>query len=258
MSRDAPNLLEIQHAFHHALLGDEDRSLASFLQTDQDAGPRVAVHRATVQGGLIEALATAFPVTRRVIGGAFTDLARKFILAAPPRLPQLSAYGDGFANFIAGDDITRRAPYLSGVARLEWARAESYFAGDAAPLESARLTKLTPDVLAGLVLQLHPATRLIVSRFPILRIWQVNQPEVVDVPRVDLSESETVLVTRVGHQLVMRALTPGDAAFIAAVMSGETLGEAADAALDAQHNFGLQAALQAHFIGGTFQDELGS
>jgi len=260
MSRDRPDLLEIQHTFHDALLGNQDRPLASFCQACQDAGPRVAVHRATVQGSLIEALATAFPVTRRVIGGAFTDLARRFILAAPPRVPQLSAYGDGFANFIADDDIIRRVPYLSGVARLEWARAEAYFAADAAPLESARLTTASPEILERLVLQLHPATRLVTSRFPILRIWDVNQPEIAprneDVPPVDMSKAETVLVTRPGLQVVMRALIPGDAAFIASIMSGEALGEAAEAALAAQGDFDLQAALQWHFVNATFQDEL--
>jgi len=71
---------------------------------------------------------------------------------------------------------------------------------------------------------------------------------------VDMAEAETVLVTRPDAQVVTRKLTPGDAAFIVAVMSGETLGEAAEAALAAQSDFNLQAALEAHFVNATLQD----
>jgi len=247
-------LADIQRIFRDTVLSADDAPLSSVLERGQDAG--IAVYRTTVQRSLVKALGATFPVVQRIIGPkAFSDLAQRFVITAPPRAAYLSAYGADFANFIVGDnDATARAPYLSGVARLEWARADSYFAADAAPLDSARLTNFAPDSLEGLILHLHPATRLIVSRFPILRIWEVNQPEIADVPRVDMAEAETVLVTRPDAQVVTRKLTPGDAAFIVAVMSGETLGEAAEAALAAQSDFNLQAALEAHFVNATLQD----
>ncbi len=243
-----PALSVLQERFRAAVLGEGDAPMAAFVQKPS----RLGVYRNTVQASLIDVLATAFPVVRRIVGeDFFTGLAARFINSAPPRVPQLSLYGDGFAGFISGADIGERLPYLADVARLEWARAESYFAADAPPLDMARIAALSPEDLEHLVLPVHPATRLIGSRYPIHRIWEVNQPSVADVPAVDMSIAQWVLVSRNGHHLITRALAKHDAAFIAEVMRGQTLGEAV-AGIDAA--FDLQAALQDHFINGTFSN----
>src|SRR5690606_12000252 len=110
---------------------------------------------------------------------------------------------------------------------------------------------LSPDDMEHLVLPVHPATRLIGSRYPIHRIWEVNQPAVADVPAVDMSTAQWALVTRSGHHLITRELAKPDAAFITEVMRGRTLGEAIAMV---GSPFDLQAALQDHFINGTFSN----
>ena len=250
-----PELCEIQTRFHEAMLSSDDTALAPFVTAQGSVAARVAVYRTTVQSGLAEVLAAAFPIVRRVVGhGFFANLASTFITASPPALPQLLAYGGGFADFIAGHDVAKRLPYLAGVARLEWARNESYFAADASPLDPARLAALSPDVMAQTVLKLHPATRLITSNFPIHRIWEVNQPEVLDIPEVDMTEAQSALVSRKGHHIVIRPLALADTALVAAIASGTTLEEAADVAVGVDSAFDLQTALQNHFISGVFQN----
>lgn len=255
MSASAPSdLSEIQKRFRNAVLSTDNAALTSMVSASGAIAARIAVYRATVQGSLIEVLGAAFPVVRRVVGdGFFRSLAGRFAAAAPPAVPQLSVYGGNFADFIAREDVGRRLPYLADTARLEWARGESYFAADAAPLDPARLAALSPDVLAQTILRWHPATRLVTSAFPIHHIWEINQPEVDDIPQIDFAESQSVLVSRRGHQIMTRAIIAADAAFMAAVASGKNLGEAADAALKADAAFDLQSALQAHFINGVFQ-----
>lgn len=214
----------------------------------RDGGDDWDVHRNTVRGGLVDTLATAFPVTQRIVGvRAFATLADAFVRAEPPRVPQLSAYGTGFADFIAAGDVGQRLAYLADVARLEWARAESYFAADAPALDPTRLAALTPEEMERAVLRLHPATRLLESAFPIQRIWDVNQSD--DVPAVDMRVAETVLVTRPGLQIVQRKIVPADAVLIKAIAAGATLGKAA---VVVDESFDLQAALAAHFVGATF------
>jgi hypothetical protein len=250
MSPD-PSLRETQRHFRAAVLGGDTAPVAAVVR----GADRIGVYRNTVQGSLIDVLATAFPVVRRIVADAyFAALARRFIAAAPPRMPHLSMYGDGFADFIAGADVGTRLPYLTDTARLEWARGECYFAADAAPLDTARLAALLPSAMEQTVLHPHPATRLIVSAYPIYRIWTVNQPEVTAVPPVDMETGEQVLVSRRGHHVVTRAITAGDGVFVSAAMAGETLGEAAAAAQKAEAGFDMQEALQAHFINGTFRD----
>lgn len=239
-------LAALQSAFQDAVLGAADGALAQHLAPNQLM--RVAVYRATVQGSLAEVLAAAFPVTQRIVGPAyFAALAGRFAVSRPPRLPQLSAYGADFPDFVADAGAHHKLPYLADVARLEWARAESYFAAEAPALAPGAVAAIAPEALDDFQLSLHPATRLVRSSYPIHRIWQVNQPEVTDVPAVDMSVPETVLLTRKNGQVALRVIAPGDAAFVDAIAAGSGLGKAADGTFD------LESSLRDHLIGGTFR-----
>ena len=239
------NLRQMQSRFRDAVLRGDDAAVTSLLRANASNG--LAVHRNTVRASLAEVLGTAYPVVQRIAGAAvFAQIAEQFVMEAPPRVPQLCAYGDGFAAFIARTEIGRRLPYLADVARLEWARAEVYFAADADSLDPAQLATTAPDDLDAVVLKLHPATRLVASRFPIYRVWN-------DALHDDPETGETVLVSRTAHRLHMRLLSGADAAFIDAVTRGEPLGKAADCALAFAADFDLQAALAAHFSSGTFR-----
>ena len=249
-------LQELQRRFRASVLGEDDGPVLPLVAAAR--GPvaaRIAVYRNTVQASLTEVLAVAFPVTRRVVGEQFfANLAGRFATETPPRLPQLSAYGGDFAAFIEREDVGRRLPYLADVARLEWARGEAYFAADAKPLDAARLAALSPAEMESTVFKWHPATRLTTSAFPIYRIWEVNQLDVADIPRVDMGLAQSVLVSRAGSRLVTRAVEPADAAFVRATAAGENLAEAASLALAVDAAFDLQRALGDHFITGTYQD----
>ena len=237
-------LAGLQHAFREAVLGDVDGALAAHVAPHLAA--RTAVYRATVQGSLADVIAAAFPVTQRIVGPAyFAGLAGRFAVSRPPRRPQLSAYGADFPDFLA-TGAHHGLPYLADVARLEWARAECYFAAEAPALAPAALAAIAPEALGELRLRLHPATRLVRSSYPIHRIWQVNQPAVTDVPPVDMGRSEAVLLTRKDGRVTLRAIPPGDAAFVAAIAAGMPLGAAADGTFD------LESSLRDHLIGGTF------
>lgn len=238
-------LKNIARAFHAAVLGDGAAELAPLLTAAHgDLARRMNVYRNTVRGSLAGSLATAFPATARLAGRDFAALAERFVMAMPPRVPQLSAYGADFALFIHDDEVGRRLAYLSEVAQLEWARSESYFAADAPALDPARLAALSPDEMAATALKLHPATRLIVSACSIYRLWQGDAPA---------NAGEAVLVTRKDDYLVTRALAPADAEMIGTIAAGKPLGEAAAAALGVDAAFDLQGALQTHFINATFR-----
>lgn len=247
MHSPLPTLAEMQARFRAAVLSQDDAPVQDFVRGN------IRVYRNTVQASLIDVLATAFPVTQRIVGtDFFAGLAGRFVAAAPPRVPQLALYGGGFADFIAREDVGRQLPYLPDTARLEWARGESYFAADAPALNAARLAALGPDDLERIVLALHPATRLIDSGYPIYRIWEVNQPAITQVPRVDMNVGQWALVSRRGHHVVTREIVKADAAFLSAIIAGKTLAEATAAITNAR--FDLQQALQDHFINGTFRD----
>ncbi|MEZ5722575.1 MAG: DNA-binding domain-containing protein [Paracoccaceae bacterium] len=61
------------------------------------AGKRFDVYRNNVVVSLSEALATGFPVVRKLVGEAFfSAMAGVFVRAHPPRSPVLTMYGEGF------------------------------------------------------------------------------------------------------------------------------------------------------------------
>ncbi|MCB2108116.1 MAG: putative DNA-binding domain-containing protein [Rhodobacteraceae bacterium] len=246
-------LPELQARFRDTVLGNED-AVASYVTAARgSAANRIAVYRNTVQTSLTDVLATAYPVVRRIVGEKFfATLAHRYIAAHPPRIPQLSAYGGALADFIAGAEPLRELPYLADVARLEWTRGEAYFAANTPILDPVALSEIQPENLSALVLTPHPATRLVVSPFPIHRIWSINQPEINDVPKVDMSVAEAVLVTRPGDHIVTRLVGTGDAAFVARTIAGAGFGDAVAAAVTAEPAFDLQAALEAHLTNGTF------
>lgn len=247
-------LRDLQRAFRAAVTSGSDGGLAAQVRASHGrVADRIDVYRTTVQESLAEVLATAFPVTQRIVGAAFfRRLAGAFVAAHPPGVPQLSAYGDALPDFIAAFAPARELPYLPDVARLEWARSDSYFAADAAHLAPATLQTLAPEDLETLELSLHPATRIVPSSFPILTIWEVNQPQVTDIPAVDMNVAQRVLVTRVDDVVPMREIGVGDMALVAALAAGAGLGDAAEMSLAVDAAFDLQTALQDHLLGGTF------
>ena len=83
---------------------------------------RLAIHVRNFRSSLTEALAAAFPATRRQTGeGFFAYVAAQFIAAAPPDDPIVALYGGGFADFLAVFPPLVAYPWLPDLARFEWA-----------------------------------------------------------------------------------------------------------------------------------------
>lgn len=245
------DLLDLQRRFQRAL-HEDDGALDGIVV---DAARRLAIHKTTIEGGLLGTLANGFPALRRVVGGAiFASLAREFIDTAPPRHPLLSTYGHGFPAFVASHPLAASLPYLQDLARVEWARQESYLAADAPLLDAASLNIADPDSLSLLALRLHPATRVVTSPFPVHTIWRLNQPDVddKDIPSVDMTVAEHVIITRPNMEVVTRAISLADAALVRAVMGGARLGAAVEGAFALAPNFDVTQALAGHFANGTF------
>ena len=245
------DLVDLQRRFLRAL--KEDASALDGVVAD--AARRLTIHKTTIDGGLFSTLANGFPALRRVVGGpVFASLVSEFVAAAPPRHPVLSTYGRGFPAFVATHPIAASLPYLQDLARVEWARQDSYLAADAVLLDPGRLNTADPESLSRLALRLHPATRVITSPFPVHTIWRLNQPDIddKDIPAVDMNVAEHVIVTRPHGEVVTRAISLADAALVKAVMGGASLGAAVEGAFAVAPDFDVTQALAGHFANGTF------
>lgn len=213
---------------------------------------RFAVYRNNVAVSLSEALAARFPVIRRLVGETFfAAMARLYAETDGPPSPVLSGWGAGFAGFLQGFPPLAAYPYLPDVARIEYARGLAFHAADAAPVDPARLIEADPDQLR---LQLHPSVILLRLAHPAVSIWARHQPggEASGMG----SGPETALILRdAGFGVPVRTLGPGDAALVAALLSGQSLAEAASVAQTAEPEHNPQpllvALMQAGAITGT-------
>jgi hypothetical protein len=213
---------------------------------------RYNVYRNNVTSSLIEALAAIYPAVQRITGVEFfRAMARSHIRATPPASPLLFEYGRDFPPFIEAYEHARSMPWLADTARLERAWLDAYHAADAEPLAAATLGSLPPEHLADLVLVAHPATAIVRSRFSVVTIFAANRKD-APVERIDASVPEDALITRPDQDVVVRSLPPGGAVFLASLIAGQPLGEAAALALDASPTFDIAASIAGMIEAGAF------
>jgi Putative DNA-binding domain len=213
---------------------------------------RYNVYRNNVTVSLIDALAAIFPATQRITGVEFfRAIARFHIRAAPPTSPLLFEYGRDFPSFIETYEYAQPMPWLADVARVERAWLDAYHAADMPPLAAPALAAIPPEALVNVVCEPHPATRVVRSAFPAVSIFVMNRGD-GPVGRIQSVVPEDALVTRPHQEVAVRRLPPGGAHFLTRLMSGDPLGEAAAAALEASPDFDLPTNIAGMIEAGVF------
>lgn len=249
-------LRDRQRQFAAAVL-HEQRGVEPHIRPGRFAPERLLqVYRNNFVENLTGALRAIYPVVEKLVGdGFFRYAAHEYLGQHPPRAGNLHVFGDRFAEFLATFSPAATLPYLPDVVRLEWAWHEAFHAADAAAFDATRLASVPPDEQPQLRFVLHPSARVVVSAFPIVRIFEVNQDGYAGDVAVDLDAcGETALVIRRGLDVGVEPLAAGEAEFLAALAAGQTLTQAVDAALSTHERFDLDAVLGRHVRRGTLVD----
>jgi hypothetical protein len=213
---------------------------------------RYNVYRNNVTASLIEALAAAYPAVQRITGVEFfRAMARSHLRASPPTSPLLFEYGRDFPAFIETYEYACAMPWLADTARIERAWLDAYHAADAEPLSAATLGSVPPERLADLVLVAHPASRIVRSHFSVVTIFAANRDD-APVGHIDASVPEDALITRPDLDVVVRHLPPGSAVFLASLIAGRPLGEAAALAIDTSPAFDIASSIAGMIEAGAF------
>lgn len=198
--------------------------------TAPTASKRFAVYRNNVFVSLVEALKARFPAVQNAVGPEFFEaMARDYAVANQPASPLMMQYGDSFPDFIEGFPPLADFPWLADLARLEGAITQSYHAADAAALGSHAFARIAPEDLSRLRMTLHPAMRLIVSRFPVTTLWRMNRGE-APLTTIEAWSAETALIYRPDFTVAVDALSPASGTFLTALHAGETLADAVEQA----------------------------
>lgn len=224
-----------QHAFAAALLDAASPvppGLTAWNGSDPDL--RFAVYRNNVVHSLVNVLTDSFPVVRELVGDEFFGaMARLYLVNHPPASPLMHRYGAGLPAWISDFEPATALPYLSDIARLEWARLCAFHAADAEPVEIQALTALmqAPEQLASTSLALHASLAVVRSAHPVVSLWSVHQQDdatrdaQLSVLRMDSAESALVFRDPSDDALVLE-LPDADAALTTAIAAGVPLGAA--------------------------------
>lgn len=249
-------LHELQADVMDALFERSERALAHVQGGKLTPRQRLDIYRHNLFDSLSSALAAVYPTVAQLVGdGFFRFVAHEYIAAHPSRSGNLHDFGAQLPEFLAQFEPARGLPYLPDSARLDWAWHQVFHTN---ALPAADATELLGHIAAlpdedrlqvGLLWQ--PAAQLLSSPFPVLRIWQVNQPGAAE-EGVDLDAGgESVLVATRHGEVVLERLSAAECALLQALASGAGLGDAVAAALGQDANFDVAGAIAHHIAAGT-------
>jgi hypothetical protein len=234
-------LRDLQAAFAVHVAGGDRADLAAAVVSDSiSAEARLRVYRHHVAYSLGTALAATFPTVQALVGeDFFRAMADRFVVQALPAQPVLSEYGAGFPGFVADYEPASGLSYLADVARLDWALNVAFHSPVDRRLSVADLAAIAVEQLPSLKVALSKGAALIGSRWPLDRIWNASQPGASAEP-VDLTAGRAdLLVLRRPDDATFVVLERAEAAFVAALIEGNSLEAAAGRALGADASFDL-------------------
>ncbi len=229
-------LPDLQAQFSNAVLTGNLSPACKHIRAGKlSAEKRLEIYRHNVFTTLTGALRDLYPVTESIVGASFfTHLAEQFIHDTPSRSGDLNMFGGAWPAFLSGHAGVDNLPYLPDVAALEWAWHRAFHAAEYPPFELSKLANVPPDQHGALRFILHPSVSLIASAYPIVRIWQVNQPGYDGEMAIDWDAAgDLALVIRDDVEIKIEAMPRASFNFLCALHQGESLEAASNKAFEA-------------------------
>lgn len=254
-----PPLAELQASLASYVLSPPERGISPALsgavtRNGAPAEERLAIYKNNVHARLIDALAASFPAVEKLVGAEFFRYAAQiFITEHPPRSPVLLDYGDRFPGFLARFAPATTVPYLPDVARLELLYLSAYHAQEREPIAADEFAAALADPAAAPPMDLHPSARLMESRYPVSRLWELNRlPEFPAGKQQIASAHEHLLIIRPRATVEVRRVGHGAYTALSALADQAGLAEALAAGMRAEPAADLKQHLAALAAGESF------
>lgn len=233
------SLREVQRQLGAAVFDASVPTPDFVLAADLTSAQRLAIYRGSIYGNFRAALGDVYPVVKRLIGATcFDSAAMHFIQEIPSASGDIHHFGVEFSQFLRIFPATADLIYLPDVARLEWQMHELYYAAEPPALDIAALAALPEHAHGNLTFTLTPACRLLASAYPIDRIWQTNQPEVIEPEEIHLDTGGVqLLVRRRDGVLELQLLCQAAYVLLEQLHAGACFSDALQAALAVQADF---------------------
>jgi len=161
-------------------LNANNDDILDYIRTSSQlsAKEHLAIYQSSIFGSKQTVLKEIYAVCHKLVGNDF------FIAMINQYIPQtistsydLASYGEDFYHFIANYQPAQSLPYLSDVARLEWAWHKLFTGSATKAFDFQLLAECYAKSAEQIVFLLSSNSTLIASPYPIHRIWEVNQDD---------------------------------------------------------------------------------
>lgn len=173
-------LEQLQNDLIAAIFNNDIDAAKQHVKGDEklSAKQRVGIYRGSVHGILTTSLGITFTVCKQLVGEQFFDkMCDVFIDEYPPQSPFFAKYGNDLNQFLADFEPVKSLPYLSDMAKLEWARNEISQKPLPEPFDFSALASLNDDQQSKLLFKLKNTMRLVQSDYRIDLLWCAHQED---------------------------------------------------------------------------------
>lgn len=238
-----PTLADIQQRVRRAVVHGNCDETGLLLVGGNSPGKRLAIHRRHYETSLVDALLGKFPGTAWLAGSELVaDAARAFTGMNPPSAPCIAEYGADFPLFLASQPATEHILYLYAFAQLEWHLGHVAVAIDEPAATIDTLSRLNRSRLLDVKLAIQPGVRYLKASWPVDELMSLFLSD--SAPQLyNFSPMEIWLEIRgVRGNFGMRRLSSAEFEFRRAIAGGQTVGSAAELALQYEPAFDLAGA----------------
>jgi hypothetical protein len=245
-----PPLSEVQRLLREAIVEGESSAIVPLLVGGANPAGRLAIHRRHYEDSLVSAIVEKFPGTAWLIGSpAMHAAAIAFVHRHPPKAPCIVEYGEDFPRFLAEREELSGLAYLRWFAELEWLLVHAAIAIDWPPLSMQSLVDHR-DHLVDVQLVAQPGLSYLASPSPVDELMKLY---LMDAAPEQYALSATKVWLEIGGSrggIRFNRLEHSEFLFRQAIATGNSLGIAAERALEADESFDISAALQRFVMDG--------
>lgn len=249
-----PTLAETQLRFRDAVVQgntQQVRSLQSLLLGGRNPEKRLIVHQRNYRTSLAEALLVKFPATGWLLGTPLlAEAVTRFIGEHPPQAPCVAEYGAAFPDFLLQCPEAAAMRYLSDFARLEWYVGKVAIAIDDPPISSQEFSMIDPDALPDALFTLQSGLHYVSAEWPVDELMTLYLTKTAP-DRFEMLPAEVWIEVRGARgEFHFNRLDAAAYIFRKSVLEGNSIGEAAERALDINAAFDPGEGLSALIAGG--------
>lgn len=247
MPHKAITLNTLQNQFADYVYQKATVELPAFIASrgDLQSEDLLGIYRNNTLGLLKENLELIYPTVLAIVGEEFfKTLAYHYIPLNPSKSGDMHEYGENFADFISHFPAAESLPYLPDIARLEWRWHQVYHAADNQDFDVATLASVAAENFDRLFFKLIDASALVQSDYPILKIWQISQPNTDSELTVNLDDGgQNIVMLRVQGTIYMHSISDAEVLFIENLAEAYSFTQAYEKTA-AEYEFDINTSLQ--------------